>query len=874
MAFAQVIAPSLTGRAGGGSFLMAQEAFYVYRNDGDFNGFFYDQVIRMGYSKVDLDSVEHDIYVIQEIETADSLYRIPLAAIDSIGFVQPEIKLNPNLRNFRDDGLFDYVTAINTGPSRHYNDRTLHIKKTVPSNLMPQMGQILIDPNTDYYWDDETSTYLHPPMFCKGFAGKVAKIVDYNNDEWVVQCDPLTDLSDIFIQFISTEMITVDKHGNTKHRLAGWDGNGPRKASQGDAEKALIDFNGTVKRTFSPKKGVDITLECAVELLVKLKVSYYISLSRLYVKSDMLIHASAQPGLSLSASTSFEGKADVMGALGTIKFPVNLPIFQTKPFPALDVKASGSASLSLTLPKVEFDYGQSITFDSNAWPMMSFTKNEKKPEEPTAEVPFETAGDISLALSGSLQIGVEFSTNIATNDWVEDIFYSATEVAVLVGPKLEGSLKLSAAGLADNGAYGMMKNSYIKFHPLSADLSAEAELKFLWKDKEKKTFLEASKQFGTKEWYLFPEFSNVKATYNRDTRQIEASMMATRKTFLPSTIGIGLYDNARTELISSQDYYKPYFLLDDSVKVEKAFDTKPLKPGTYYIRPTLKMAGINVSGIDRGTAVVVPPYVMHNGPGRDSINVSCAQQEIRELITINIESVEAIPKYYNYKGDNYEYGGDDKDWLSTSVSGVDVADESAWLNINIAENDYIFSRYADICLEAPASSTTRDTIRIKQEQKYNEIKKVRIRYRYQNDDGKSEGDGALWFIVTSCDRSGDVFTINGYRPASEGSTYNITATIDNTNRKAPHVEGSLHYLHNEVSITRTFDSTGKCPAAKFTKSSNANWRNEDINGGVEMIKEGISQPTYNGSISASGHEGYNYLNDGYKLTYLEFEIGY
>jgi hypothetical protein len=64
----------------------AQDAFYIYRNDGDFNGFFFDQVKRMGYSKVDFEGVEHDVYVVQEIETEDTLYRIPLAAIDSIGF--------------------------------------------------------------------------------------------------------------------------------------------------------------------------------------------------------------------------------------------------------------------------------------------------------------------------------------------------------------------------------------------------------------------------------------------------------------------------------------------------------------------------------------------------------------------------------------------------------------------------------------------------------------------------------------------------------------------------------------------------------------------------------------------------------------------
>ena len=71
--------------------MQAQDAFYIYRNDGDFDGFFYDQVKRIGYSKTDLEGNEHDVFVVQEVETLDSLYRIPLAAIDSVGFVQPEI---------------------------------------------------------------------------------------------------------------------------------------------------------------------------------------------------------------------------------------------------------------------------------------------------------------------------------------------------------------------------------------------------------------------------------------------------------------------------------------------------------------------------------------------------------------------------------------------------------------------------------------------------------------------------------------------------------------------------------------------------------------------------------------------------------------
>ena len=80
-----------------GQTLVNGEAFYIYRNDGDFNGFFYDEVQDMRYSKVGLDSIEYDEFVVQEIVTADSLYRIPLCAIDSIGFVQPELMFQPNV---------------------------------------------------------------------------------------------------------------------------------------------------------------------------------------------------------------------------------------------------------------------------------------------------------------------------------------------------------------------------------------------------------------------------------------------------------------------------------------------------------------------------------------------------------------------------------------------------------------------------------------------------------------------------------------------------------------------------------------------------------------------------------------------------------
>ena len=68
------------------------QAFYIYQNDGHFDGFFYDEIEKMSFSFLDTLGVEHDEIVSQEIFTADSVYRIMLSAIDSIGFVQPETK--------------------------------------------------------------------------------------------------------------------------------------------------------------------------------------------------------------------------------------------------------------------------------------------------------------------------------------------------------------------------------------------------------------------------------------------------------------------------------------------------------------------------------------------------------------------------------------------------------------------------------------------------------------------------------------------------------------------------------------------------------------------------------------------------------------
>ena len=64
------------------------EAFFIFRNDGNFNAFFRSQVDSIVYSNYDIDSIFHDEVKTQLIYCADSIFRIPLSAIDSIVFVK------------------------------------------------------------------------------------------------------------------------------------------------------------------------------------------------------------------------------------------------------------------------------------------------------------------------------------------------------------------------------------------------------------------------------------------------------------------------------------------------------------------------------------------------------------------------------------------------------------------------------------------------------------------------------------------------------------------------------------------------------------------------------------------------------------------
>ena len=214
------------------------EAFYIYQNDGHFDGFFYDQVKQISYSRFDTLGVEHSDYVSQEIVTADSTYRIMLTAIDSVSFVQPEIKYAKGLRLMRDEGMMDYYVGV----EKLEKGYVVRFDSSMPEDLQPKVDDVLSCGDLPDYED--------------GIIGKVQSIRT-ENGQIVVVCGYPNDISDIFEQFITVEELKpVDDGNNIRRRIAGW--NNRRRVEGNWNDFTLLQLSRDFEDSFSLASGLKV----------------------------------------------------------------------------------------------------------------------------------------------------------------------------------------------------------------------------------------------------------------------------------------------------------------------------------------------------------------------------------------------------------------------------------------------------------------------------------------------------------------------------------------------------------------------------------------------------------------------------------------
>ncbi len=156
-----------------------QDALYIFRNDGGFNAFFFADIDHIEYSKIDTLGVEQDDYVVQEVYALDSVFRIPISAIDSVSFVTPETKYRADAFVAKAN-LVDYVIASDSST-------WFRVKKETPASLLPKVGdKLLIEQSCD--------------LLPGGFSGRVTA-VDQAADGITVRTERIS-LTEVYEQYV------------------------------------------------------------------------------------------------------------------------------------------------------------------------------------------------------------------------------------------------------------------------------------------------------------------------------------------------------------------------------------------------------------------------------------------------------------------------------------------------------------------------------------------------------------------------------------------------------------------------------------------------------------------------------------------------
>ena len=467
------------------------EAFYIYQNDGHFDGFFYDDIVKMNFSFLDTLGVEHDEIVSQEIVTADSTYRIMLSAIDSIGFVQPPIELNGRIRNMREEGMTDYIISSDD------DALVIYFYGSIPSNLCPNVGETLID------FDHE-----------KGFGGKVTS-VSFKDDTIVVQCDPLTSLKDIFHRFVCVEQYDHNSQGElVRSRVAGmpqltrgkW-GKSSKRASN-DFDFSLFDINFSGHIPVGYKDEFSMVFDINTHVAMTLKGSYNIN----YI-DPVYIGLLFKSNLSFGLGVTIDGKLAQLIDVGTdyvpgIPIPAAAPIFELRNIPGLF--ARGEAHLKFTAGLVDVPLTQvwhKIEFNDSWIPSLYFGKNGETAQD-DKEKERNPPLDTYLEFNGFIQAGVHAPLTLSTNRWLSKICKAEFGTHLYIGPKLSGNIQVNFAEMMKNGPsfYNALKNSALALTPLSIDFETKATMSGWWGNEKEVTFGDgAIKVLEDLSLYLLPQ---------------------------------------------------------------------------------------------------------------------------------------------------------------------------------------------------------------------------------------------------------------------------------------------------------------------------------------------------------------------------------
>ncbi|MBR5824233.1 MAG: DUF1566 domain-containing protein [Paludibacteraceae bacterium] len=502
---------------------------HVYRNDGVFNAFYTFEIDSMFCSVIDTMENAHDGYVVQEFYTRDSLYRIPLSAIDSIVFVTPKIEYNSDVRTI-DTTWIDYVDSV--------DGLTIILNQDIPSNIIPNVGEVLLSETNE-------------APFIDGFVGRVFN-VESQDVGIVISCDSVT-LSDIY-----KTLIYKGKSVSTT------------EVSQVNGQR-ILDINKNDKIYFDIPRNLSMNLgpmTLSVSPVIELDYNICVNDNQTYI--DCRLKHYYDCSAQLDCDLKQEYKPDPKYVLQS-KIPTGIPGFYVDVDLGSFLEASGDVAISMVQPfaiigTTGFVYSNDSVTDIDSWDL------EKKDVEFSANL----NGDIWCGLLARVKMSL-----IA--DW-----FASIDVTGYLGPELSANFSLSSEGSLDGSLYTTLKGSAITLYAYG-----KVEPSWSFYGCEHKMFNEnPSFRLELKRWYFLPEFNNLLWTSNEGTNGGDLSGDIQRDLFWPGVeLGWALCTE-NGQIHSSQYYPKTYRLMSEWAYDGLAMNLKELPYGCKYkAYPMIKILG-------------------------------------------------------------------------------------------------------------------------------------------------------------------------------------------------------------------------------------------------------------------------------------------
>ena len=533
------------------------DALIVYRNDGAIHGFLRADIDSMVCSQIDLDSLLHADYVVQEIWTADSVYRIPLAVIDSISFVKPPTIYKEGVTKI-EEGLLPYVVGADS--------LTLKLKSDTPSYLLPQTGDLLV-----LLEGCEVLPY--------GFAGKV-ETVNTLGDCVEVVCGQ-TYIEDVFDSFCSVQTM-VGYAEESENASSQRSPSSPDRITFNPDDKIFELGPYTISLTGELSQGIipsgDLALAGGTDASIRISPTFRIhTLVILEFTRGLLIECSLKGDLRVSSQVSaYENLVLEHKRLNPV---INFPIASTARLvnfylhPGVFIR--GKAAITSTVKdRRDYEFGMSYGYSSKG-------ENVIKPSLDGRLVSSST--DVEGSIDGSLAMGgyLEVGFNLGSRD------IARACVRGEMGMQLNGNFVLRNSDIEEAESstvlYERLRTSSLEWGPF-VNVSLIASVAHT------QAVLTWPISSVDKRWDFVPTFSSTELTHTPGSAtSADASTYLSGECVVPVPVGYKLFDADMNEVAdydAPESYTKPLYS-----PLMHSFENLSQNVDYYEVYPTVRLFG-------------------------------------------------------------------------------------------------------------------------------------------------------------------------------------------------------------------------------------------------------------------------------------------